>query len=67
MEEINMSEEKQVRTIEVGPYNSQWKEGYLKEMGKIMLIIKNEIIEIHPYRKYIYPRNICKTSNRYFN
>ncbi len=42
-----MSEEKQVRTIEVGPYNSQWKEGYLKEMGKIMLIIKNEIIEIH--------------------
>jgi len=42
-----MREEKQVRVIEVVPYNSQWKEDYLKEMGKIILIMNDEIIDIH--------------------
>lgn len=42
-----MAEEKQVRVIEVVPYNFKWKEEYLKEAGIIRDIMKNEINNIY--------------------
>lgn len=42
-----MTEEKQVRVIEVVPYNFKWKEKYLKEAGRIRNIMQNEINKIY--------------------
>lgn len=42
-----MSEKKQVRTMEVVPYDSKWKEKYLKESEKIANLMKDEIVDIH--------------------
>lgn len=42
-----MNKEKQIRTIEVAPYDFKWKEEYLKEAEKIRNIMNDEIIKIH--------------------
>ncbi|WP_434305681.1 GrpB family protein [Clostridium botulinum] len=42
-----MSEEKQVRIIEVVPHNSKWKIEYEKESEKIYNIMKDEIVQIY--------------------
>ncbi len=42
-----MVEQKQIRLIEVIPYNSQWVEEYQKEAKEISNIMPNEIFEIH--------------------
>ena len=42
-----MIKEKKVRIIEVVPHDPKWKENYLREIEKIMLIMNNEIINIH--------------------
>lgn len=42
-----MAVEKQVRIIEVVPFNSEWKGEYFKEAGRIRSIMKNEIIKIY--------------------
>jgi len=42
-----MSEEKQVRIIEVVPHNSKWKTEYEKESEKIYNIMKDEIVQIY--------------------
>ena len=41
-----MSEQNQVRIIEVVPYNPNWIEDYAKESSKIKNILGNEIIKI---------------------
>lgn len=45
--EIYMNKEKQIRTIEVVPYDFKWKEEYLKEAEKIRNIMNDEIIKMH--------------------
>ncbi|APH14914.1 grpB family protein [Clostridium sporogenes] len=42
-----MSEEKQVRIIEVVPHNSKWRIEYEKESEKIYNIMKDEIVQIY--------------------
>ncbi|WP_432665288.1 GrpB family protein [Wukongibacter baidiensis] len=42
-----MSEQKQIRIIEVVPYNSQWRDEYQREAEKICSTMPNEIVEIH--------------------
>jgi GrpB-like predicted nucleotidyltransferase (UPF0157 family) len=42
-----MSEEKQVRVIEVVPYNPKWKDEFSNEAEIIKKIMGNEITEIH--------------------
>lgn len=42
-----MSEEEQVRIIEVVPHNSKWKIEYEKESEKIYNIMKDEIVQIY--------------------
>jgi len=42
-----MIKEKQVREIEVVTYDPKWKEDYLKEIEKIMLVLNDEIIDIY--------------------
>lgn len=42
-----MSEEKQVRIIEVVPHNPRWKIGYEKEANKIYNIMQKEVIKIY--------------------
>ncbi|CAH2214879.1 GrpB family protein [Tepidibacter aestuarii] len=42
-----MSEEKQVRVIEVVPHNLKWNEDYQKEAKKICSIMYSEIVDIH--------------------
>ncbi len=42
-----MSEEKQLRIIEVVPRNPKWKIEYEKEAEKIYNIMKDEIVRIH--------------------
>ncbi|MGO5065373.1 MULTISPECIES: GrpB family protein [unclassified Clostridium] len=42
-----MSDEKQIRIIEVVPHNPEWKIKYQKEADKIYNIMKEEIVKIH--------------------
>lgn len=42
-----MSEQNQVRIMEVVPYNPDWKDEYLKESEKIANFMKGEIVEIY--------------------
>lgn len=42
-----MDEQNSVRIIKVVPYNSNWKDEYIKELEKLKNIFKDEIIEIH--------------------
>ncbi|ACA55781.1 GrpB family protein [Clostridium botulinum] len=42
-----MSEEKQLRIIEVVPHDPKWKIEYKKEAEKIYKIMKDEIVQIH--------------------
>lgn len=42
-----MSEQNQVRTMEVVPYSANWKEDYLSESEKICNVMGHEIINIY--------------------
>lgn len=42
-----MSEQKQVRTMEVVPYNSKWKDEFETESKRIRDIMGDEIIQMH--------------------
>jgi GrpB-like predicted nucleotidyltransferase (UPF0157 family) len=42
-----MSEQNQVRTMDVVPYNDDWKEDYLSESEKICNVLSAELINIY--------------------
>lgn len=42
-----MSQNNQVRIIQVVPYNPEWHEEYLKEVEKVCSMLNTEIIDVH--------------------